>query len=131
MKCMVCNVDMVNDTIAGIEIDVCVLCESVWLDGGEFEKLTGLDLSKFSQVTDRAESSTGNRQLFCANCGQAMVTERFEAVEIDRCPSCNSVWLDREELFMLGGDVLKLKAKDKIFEFITQMKGDDDDHADY
>jgi uncharacterized protein len=60
----------------------------------------------------------------CPNCDQLLqITER-QYVEIDYCPSCRGVWLDKGEL-------------DKIIVFSNQQlsqaskKNDDDDDDDY
>ncbi len=36
--------------------------------------------------------------MHCPKCGQELVTERCDSVEIDVCPSCKGVWLDAGEL---------------------------------
>jgi hypothetical protein len=36
--------------------------------------------------------------MHCPKCGQKLSPEKCGAVEIDVCPSCNGVWLDKGEL---------------------------------
>ncbi len=36
--------------------------------------------------------------MHCPKCGQKLATEHCGDVEIDVCPSCKGVWLDRGEL---------------------------------
>ncbi len=36
--------------------------------------------------------------MHCPKCGQELVTEQCDSVEIDVCPSCKGVWLDAGEL---------------------------------
>jgi hypothetical protein len=36
--------------------------------------------------------------MHCPKCGQKLSTEKCGEVEIDVCPSCKGVWLDRGEL---------------------------------
>ena len=36
--------------------------------------------------------------MICAHCGVALVPETYEGITIDRCPSCQGVWLDAGEL---------------------------------
>jgi len=57
----------------------------------------------------------------CPKCNQALVMSERQGVEIDYCPECRGVWLDRGEL-------------DKILERSTgsashraEYRGDDDD----
>lgn len=44
------------------------------------------------------------RRLRCPNCGAAMRYELLGSIEIDRCPDCGGVFLDRGELAELAGD---------------------------
>jgi hypothetical protein len=34
----------------------------------------------------------------CPKCGADLVVEDFRAIEVDRCPECNGVWLDAGEI---------------------------------
>ncbi len=36
--------------------------------------------------------------MHCPKCGQELVTEECDSVEVDVCPSCKGVWLDAGEL---------------------------------
>ncbi len=36
--------------------------------------------------------------MHCPKCGQKLVTEECDSVEVDVCPSCKGVWLDAGEL---------------------------------
>jgi Zn-finger nucleic acid-binding protein len=89
MKCIICDADMLLRYVKGVEIDYCTHCGGVWLDGGELEKLSGLDPS-------------AGRTLACSNCHTLMSTKTVNKVEIDFCPGCGGVWLDRGELEKLS-----------------------------
>lgn len=59
----------------------------------------------------------------CPNCNETLVMTERQGVEIDYCPKCRGVWLDRGEL-------------DKIIERSGAMDGDrnerlDEDADDY
>ncbi|MCR9142164.1 MAG: zf-TFIIB domain-containing protein [bacterium] len=43
------------------------------------------------------------RKLDCPACGAAMALERIGRVEVDRCPKCRGIFLDRGELEQLSG----------------------------
>ncbi len=45
----------------------------------------------------------GNRRLVCPACGGKMRLERVGELEIDRCPDCGGIFLDRGELEALSG----------------------------
>jgi Zn-finger nucleic acid-binding protein len=50
----------------------------------------------------------------CPNCEATLVMSERQGVEIDHCPQCRGVWLDRGEL-------------DKIIERSARFDDDDDD----
>ena len=37
----------------------------------------------------------------CPRCNNELVTEQYENIEVDRCPSCRGMWLDHGELDLL------------------------------
>lgn len=84
-KCLLCDEDMIQKVIEEVEIDLCVTCGGVWLDGGELELLTG---HHFEEI----------RELTCPDCKTVMVTKPIGNVEIDYCAECGGVWLDKGEL---------------------------------
>lgn len=51
----------------------------------------------------------------CPNCSQLLLITERQNVEIDYCPSCRGVWLDRGEL-------------DKIIQFSNQHELPDNDN---
>jgi len=77
--------DAIQQTVEGVEIDLCVNCGGVWLDGGELETLTGHDLKNY-------------RQLMCPGCNLIMLTRTIGSVEVDHCFKCGGTWLDKGEL---------------------------------
>lgn len=38
----------------------------------------------------------------CPRCGETLLHKTIESVEIDECPSCSGVWLDKGELEALS-----------------------------
>jgi Zn-finger nucleic acid-binding protein len=43
--------------------------------------------------------------LLCPNCNVSMQNVNRQGVELDMCPSCRGIWLDRGELEKILGDV--------------------------
>ncbi len=76
---------MKQDVIEGVEIDHCINCGGVWLDGGELESLTGHSLVAY-------------RELGCPTCHQLLLTRMIGTVEVDYCKKCGGTWLDKGEL---------------------------------
>jgi uncharacterized protein len=52
----------------------------------------------------------------CPRCDVDLVISDRQGVEIDFCPRCRGVWLDRGEL-------------DKVIERASRFRDDDDDHV--
>ena len=50
--------------------------------------------------------------LLCPNCNTSMQAVSRSGVELDMCPSCRGVWLDRGELEKLVSDVRQVQQAD-------------------
>jgi Zn-finger nucleic acid-binding protein len=53
------------------------------------------------KMMDLADDSNTVERLMCFTCGKTMIREQFkhwEDIQIDRCPKCDGLWLDRGEL---------------------------------
>lgn len=48
--------------------------------------------------TEQASTATGPHELLCPNCKVDLVMSERQGIEIDYCPKCRGVWLDRGEL---------------------------------
>lgn len=74
-----------------------------------FSRLERGKLSKLSaQRSDRLSEEDADklRELHwmrCAKCGGVMETQVFRGQEIERCPGCGGVYLDKGELEALAG----------------------------
>lgn len=55
-----------------------------------------------ASAADR-QRHAADRRLKCPACGATMRTESLKAVDIDRCPACGGVFLDRGELQAIFG----------------------------
>ena len=56
--------------------------------------------------------------LRCAKCGNLMETKPFRGVEIERCPDCGGVFLDRGELEKLAGE-----DRSGVFDGLADLLG--------
>ena len=53
------------------------------------------------KMMDIADASNSRQKLMCLTCGKEMVKGPFKhwpEIQIDRCPKCAGIWLDRGEL---------------------------------
>ncbi len=78
-----------------VEIDNCMSCGGIWLDGGELEALTGSDLPQATH-----DAALGAPERDCPVCVDQLIKIRHEptGVVIDRCPHGDGIWFDEGEL---------------------------------
>ena len=96
LECPACKEPMIVAEYGDVEIDTCVACGGVWLDGGELEALLG------SPVPELAEPDAGLGEPVrdCPVCVDKLVKDRYghSDVVVDKCPHGDGIWLDRGEL---------------------------------
>jgi Zn-finger nucleic acid-binding protein len=85
-----------------VEIDYCLLCEGVWLDAGELERLYE-DETAFQNLvaTGREIEKSVEKKRRCPICGKKMDKVEVgtaDKVLYDRCPRGHGLWLDKGEL---------------------------------
>jgi Zn-finger nucleic acid-binding protein len=59
-SCPNCSSKMAIKEKGGIEIDRCIFCGGVWLDGGEFQKISKILNAQLEQKTKQTEKKTLN-----------------------------------------------------------------------
>lgn len=60
----------------------------------------------------------------CPNCDVALVLADRQGIEIDYCPQCRGVWLDR-------GELDKIIERSAVAETRKKRDYDDDDYDDF
>lgn len=122
LRCPVCpEVVLKPLEVRGIEVDVCMRCEGVWYDKGEFEKLNAPAAQALtahgSQVTTRC----------CPRDGEPMQRMDYPGTlaEVEVCPVCLGVWLDRGESKEIRAVREHVRRAQKLGEFapIPGVKG--------
>ena len=78
----------------------------------EYEKRRDLAAKhRASLAEDARRKLKDDHWMHCPKCGQDLITVALHAVEVDKCPSCDGMWLDAGELGQLverdGGGALK------------------------
>ena len=104
MDCPRCQAPMTVKEIGEVRIDECPQCQGMWFDQGEFQAakdqvdpdLNWLDFDIWKHQ-DQFQVST--HPLKCPQDGVPMVALAYHdvGVEIDVCPTCRGVWLDKGE----------------------------------
>ena len=102
MNCPVCKEAMIVLELDEVEIDHCVECRGIWLDGGELEILLENSAAKdgFLGSFQKNEGSK-EKPRKCPMCDKKMEKVLYggsKAIQIDRCPKKDGIWLDKGEL---------------------------------
>ena len=92
LTCPGCRQEMTESTSSGVFVDLCPQCSGLWLDGGEFEKLGG-------ELPKGGVCYGGDRR--CPRCDAPMEVRPSKVAELDLCPRCHGMYLDRSELSLL------------------------------
>jgi len=90
--CPGCRAEMTESTSSEITVDVCPECSGLWLDAGEFEKLGG-------ELPRGGVCYGGDRR--CPRCDAPMDVRPSKVAELDVCPRCRGMYLDKAELNLL------------------------------
>lgn len=142
MKCPDCNNELRFTTLKGIDIYECFKCKGKWFDRKGLisivnkadSKLSWLDFDPFGKdTTELSELSVALQDKQCPMCLEQMesLTYLQSKVVIDKCPSCNGVWLAHGEIAriilylekMLSSKKSQDLAKDTFKEFIKIFTG--------
>ena len=104
IKCLKCLCPMTEVlTRKGVLIDVCPLCQGVWLDQGEWEFFTK---DKKVLLSLRAKSLKNPQKIAspCPKCQSAMQRGRFSSFlfQVEKCLSCQGLFLDKTEFQKLS-----------------------------
>ena len=104
MDCPRCQIAMVRQEIGEVTIDECPQCQGMWFDQGELgaakdqadPDLNWLDFEIWKHQ-DRFRAAS--QPLRCPKDATEMITIDYDqtGIEIDCCPQCRGVWLDKGE----------------------------------
>ena len=104
MKCPACSVTLDSKSIQDIAVDECPRCMGTWFEDDQLRKakdsadsdLNWMDFEVWKH-TDRFKAAGGT--LGCPKCSGSLVRIDYDntGVEIDCCPQCKGIWLDKGE----------------------------------
>ncbi len=103
MKCPRCKKTMVQENREGEEILVCRHCDGMWLHKHQLNNLLkesggDVELCSFNTLPDDDRHPI----IKCRECPDSVMLKihflEYSDIVIDRCPSCGSYWLDKNEL---------------------------------
>ncbi len=130
MDCPVCKDSaMITMELNDIEIDHCLDCGGIWLDGGELELLLG-DMQKAQILLDdfQIDKNCKEKPRKCPICYRKMhkivVGTDKPALLIDKCPKNDGLWFDKGELAEIV-ERAKLDPGSKINQVLHEMFPDE------
>ena len=102
MNCPSCREPMVVLEVEQIEIDHCLACRGVWLDGGELELMleTAANKNELMATLDAAVEGK-EKKIRCPICRKRMEKTSFgidEKIILDKCSRNDGIWFDADEL---------------------------------
>lgn len=105
-RCPVCRTQTDLIKYEGVPIHNCGTCGGHWLSGAKLNViLAKRDIAMPNAVQAKmialADASNSVLELWCLTCGTAMLKGQFKHwpdIQLDCCPKCRGVWLDRGEL---------------------------------
>ena len=106
-SCPKCNAKLWHLERHGNIIESCSDCEGMWFDTGELTVLLGV----YRRLQTDAARPSGAQ---CIRCDTELVELAFPetTIQVDACPDCRGLWLDRGEFDQLKANVAHLIADD-------------------
>jgi Zn-finger nucleic acid-binding protein len=127
MDCPVCQNALITLELAEVEIDHCIECDGIWLDGGELEILIGDKDKARRTIGSLVLAPRSEEHLYrCPLCDKKMEkvvvdsTPPFQV--IDRCPRGEGLWFDQGELKQILAGA-GLAPDSKVMAVLADMFG--------
>ncbi len=109
LTCPRCKGSLTTLVKDGVEIEECNECGGMWLDANELRTLTGgVEPPDSIQEPVAVENEQTNEQppeensMLCPKCDNrkltAFIYDDDTGIELDYCPDCGGLWLDKNEL---------------------------------
>ncbi len=124
MQCPRCATELQEKNLGGFKpvvVDNCPRCQGMWLDKGELDSLEGSVWVNIEEEVEFLPPDTEHGHVTCPNCGTAcepLSPKDLPECIIDRCPSCEGFWLDKDAL-----DELRDVGTSVHSDFLEDSKG--------
>ena len=127
MKCPGCSYPLIVLEVEGVEIDHCLACGGVWLDGGELELLLTDAANKDELMKSLAADVAGKeKKVRCPICAKQLDKVHCgvdKKIRLDKCPKNDGLWFDRGELLeVINMGEFPLDAR--VYSLLHQIFGD-------
>lgn len=110
---------LARNRINAIDTWRCERCEGIWLPGAVVAKVVG------SAPRWPARADTRATELFCPDDGTHLRSFDADGIELDLCPHCHGLWLDRGELERIVRRARREAAADEVRDMVEELV----DHA--
>jgi len=102
LRCPACDSPMIVLELDDVEIDHCLECEGIWLDGGELDILLENSSAREGFLSSfRLDETTKEKPRKCPICDKKMEKVLYsgsKTIRIDRCRRNDGIWFDKGEL---------------------------------
>lgn len=126
MRCPTCKYPLIVVEIEEIEIDHCLACGGVWLDGGELELLLAGAGNRDELMGSLEAAAAGNEKAvrcpICSKTLQKVACGVEKKIRLDKCPSNDGLWFDRGELLEVI-DMGDFPIDSRIFRLLHEVFG--------
>ena len=105
-RCPVCKTLTEMIRYEGVPVHNCGTCGGYWITDAKLATILArrevvMPEPVKQKMLEIAAESNSTDKLYCMTCGRQMVKEQFRHwgdIQLDRCPKCDGLWLDRGEL---------------------------------
>lgn len=101
MSCPKCAGQLMDEVIDRIPVERCESCDGTWFDAGELTIILGVS----RRIRLKVGTLTGLRCIKCPDETLLELPYPGTDVQIDTCPDCRSIWLDKGELERLAEEL--------------------------
>ena len=127
MQCPACSGPLTTHPLGAVTVDACRGgCGGLWFDRLELKRLDDQHEAIGDSLTDvgdgRAVDHDARRRCPSCDAGHVMMRRLFAPgleLEIDECPGCGGIWLDRGELAAVrsaGGEAARRTASKAAYQ---------------
>lgn len=123
MRCPKCRSDMQAIDVDGVEVDRCTICQGLWFDRGEVERVIEARAAASLDIGDAAVGKVQNDidQYRCPRCGGPMarlVDAGQPHIWFEKCGACHGSFFDAGEL----KDLSRLTIADHFRRFTAKPR---------
>ncbi len=119
MLCPKCQSQLQSVTNQGETLSSCPSCAGFWIGRQtliELMRRAAEALGEEIKAVGFTETPSVTTALPCPDCGTALSTLHYRAIQVERCPTCKGVFLDAGELKALADRVVSSQQQWRIEE---------------